>query len=95
MAGGPPGLGGCIGEVGLARFNYDQMMKGMPRWKEIEENVEHDAVNSEKYIKELSTVCWEMIRATWAMFEQGHNRFINLFAAAGDGGASAGSFKCP
>ena len=62
------------------------MAAGMARLQEIEQNVEHDAVNSEKYIKELSKVCWEMFRATGAMFEQEHLRFINMFTAAGSKG---------
>ncbi len=64
--GPPPGLGGVggFGDVAQARLRYEQMLKGMPRLRDIEENVEHDAVNSEKYIRELSRVCWEMFRAT-------------------------------
>ncbi len=30
--------------------------------QQVAQNVEHDAVNSEKYIKDLSKVCWQMIR---------------------------------
>ncbi len=58
----------------------------MARLQQIGQSVEQDAVNSEKYIKELSKVCWAMFRATGAMFEQEHFRFINMFTAAGSGG---------
>ncbi len=53
-------------------------------------NVERDAVTSERYIKELSKVCWDMFRATGAMFEQEHVRFISMFIAAGSGGNGGG-----
>ena len=36
--GGPPGLGG-FGDVGEARLNFNRMVKGMTRLKEISENV--------------------------------------------------------
>ncbi len=52
--------------------------------------MEHDAVSSERYIKGLPKVCWEMFRATGAMVEQVHLG-LNMFAAAGNGGASAGN----
>ena len=58
----------------------------MRRLKDIENNVETDSINTEKYVKDLSKVCWDMFRATGAMFEQGHLRFINMFAATGNGG---------
>ncbi len=44
------GVGG-FGEVGQMRLNHDQMVKAMGRLKEIGENVEHDAVSSDKIIK--------------------------------------------
>ncbi len=71
------------------------MVKGMSRLMEIEKNVEHDAVNSEKYMKELSKVCWDMFRATGAMFEQEHLKFINKFAATGSGGFGRGELHVP
>jgi hypothetical protein len=86
---GPPGLGGGdggFGEVGQAAFNNQEMVKGMKRFKGIENNVETDSTNMEKYVKELSKVCWDMFRATGAMLEQEHLRFINTSAAAGTGG---------
>ena len=87
--GGPSGLVGGFGDVGEAR-----LAAGMARLQEIEQNVEHDAVNSEKYIRELSKVCGDMFRATGAMFEQEHLRFINMFTAAGSGG-NGGGYKYP
>ncbi len=65
-----------------AHHNYDEMVKGMMHLKEIEDNVKQDTINSERYIKELSKVCWEILRATGAMFEQKHLRFINMYMAA-------------
>ncbi len=56
--------------------------------------MEQDAVKSEKYIKELSKVCWEICRATGAMFEQEHLRFLNMFIAAGSGG-NGGGYRHP
>ncbi len=58
----------------------------MSRLKEIEENAEHDTINSEMYIKELSKVCWDMFRARGAMFDEEHLRFINMITAAGSNG---------
>ena len=79
-----------VGDVGEARFCYNKMAAGMARLHQIEQNVEHDAVNSEKHIKELSKVYWEMFRATGAMFEQEHLRFLSMFVAAGSGGNGGG-----
>ncbi len=53
----------------------------MKRLKDIENNVETDSINMEKYVKELFKVRWDMFRATGAMFEQENLRFINMFAA--------------
>ncbi len=42
---GTPGLGGGVGgfgDVGQAVFNYQEMVKGMKRFKDIENNVETD-----------------------------------------------------
>ncbi len=66
------------------------MVRGMKRLKDIETHVEVDAINVEKYVRELSKVCWDMFRATGAMFEQEHLRFINMFTAAGSGGNGTG-----
>ncbi len=56
VVGAPPGLHGVggFGGDGQAKHNYEHMVKGMTRLTETEKNVEHDAVNSDKYIKELS-----------------------------------------
>ncbi len=66
------------------------MVAGMARLQEIEQNVEHASVNSEKYIKELPKVGWEMFRAEGAMFEQEHMRFMNMSIAPGSGGTGGG-----
>ncbi len=58
----------------------------MRRFKDIENKVETESINMEKYVEELSQVCWDMIRATGTMFEQEHMRFINMCTAAGSGG---------
>ncbi len=63
--GGPPGTSGGVtgfGEVGQAAFSYQEMVKGMKRFKDIENNVETDSINMEKYVKELPKVCWDMFR---------------------------------
>ena len=87
---GPPSLVG-FGEVGEARNNFNRMVRGMSRLKEISEHVEKDQLNLEKYVKELTDVCREMFMSTGAMFEQEHLRFINYFAATGGSGHGGGS----
>ena len=87
--GGPPGLGG-FGDVGEARLNFNRMVRGMARLKEISENVFSDQLNIEKCVKELTDVTREMFMASGSMFEQEHLRFINLFAATGGGGHGGG-----
>ncbi len=59
-----------------------------------ENNVETDSINTEKYVKELCKVCWDMFRASGAMLEQEHLRFINMFTAAGSGG-NGGGYRYP
>ncbi len=96
MSGGsPPGLGGGAGGFGdvCQAANFQEMDRGMKRLKVIDTHVEADAINVEKYVKELSKVCWDMFRATGAMFEQEHLRFINIFAATGGGGSEGGATK--
>ncbi len=69
--GGPPGLGGGaggFGDVGQAAVNYQELVRGMKRLKDIENNVEMDAINMEKYVKELSKVYWDMFWASAAIF---------------------------
>ena len=66
------------------------MVKGMKRLKDIEHNVETDSINMEKYVQEVSKVRWDMFRATGAMFEQEHRRYIIMFAATGNGGNGGG-----
>ena len=63
QVGGPPGLGG-FGEVGEARINFNRMVRGMSRLKEISENVVGDQLNTEKDVKELTDVCREMLMAS-------------------------------
>ena len=84
----PPGLAGAgFGEVGESRANFNRMVKGMTRLKDISENVAGDQLNVEKYVKELSDVRTEMCRATACMFEQEHLRLINMLTATGGGGS--------
>ncbi len=89
---GPPGLGagGGFGDVGQGAFNYQEIVKGMKRFEDSENNVETDSINIEKYMKELSKVCWDMLLATGAMFEQEHLRFSIMFTAAGSGAIGGG-----
>ncbi len=77
------GTVGGFGDVSEARFCYNKIAAGMASRQHIEQNVDHDAVNSEKFIKEWSKVCWEMFRAMEAMFEQEHSRFINMLTNGG------------
>ncbi len=84
--GSPPGFGGgagAFGDIGQATVNEQEMARGMKWLKYIESNGETDAISMEKYVKELSNVCWDVFRATGTMFEQEHVRFINMFIAAG------------
>ncbi len=53
---------------------------------QIEENVENDQLTIEKYVKELTSVCREMFKATGATFEQEHLRFISMITASRGGG---------
>ena len=64
----------------------------MKHLKEIEENVEQDTISLGKFMKELSKVCREF-RASGAMFEEEHTRFINMFVASGSKGASTRNSK--
>jgi hypothetical protein len=95
---GPSGLEVAeFGEVGEARANFDRMVKGMTRLKEISGNVAGGQLNVEMYVKEFSVVCTEMSRATGCMFEQEHLRCINMVATARNGGTGGGggSFRYP
>ncbi len=60
----------------------------MRHFEEIDDNVEQDTINWERYIKELSKVVWEMFRATGAMFVQEPLRFINMYMASNVSGGS-------
>ncbi len=62
----------------------------MERLRLIKENIENDQLHIEKYVKELTTVCEDVFRATGAMLEQEHLRFINMFVATGTGGGAGG-----
>ncbi len=81
---GPPGLGG-FGDVGQPPVNYQEIVKGMKRLKDIETHMEADAINVERYVKELPNVCRVMFRATGAMFEQEHLRFAAFSLQPGAG----------
>ncbi len=93
-AGVPPGLGG-FGDVGEARKNFNTMVPGMGRLKEISENVEGDQLNLEKYVKELTYLCMEVFKPTGTILEQKHLRFINMFIAAVSGGISGRGLQAP
>ncbi len=62
--------GGGFGDVGQARVNYEEMVKGTRRLNDIESNVETDLLVTDECVKELSKVRWDMFRASGAMFEQ-------------------------
>ena len=94
MSGSPPGLAtGGFGDVGEARMNFDKMVRGMARLKEISDNVLGDQLNTERYVKELTDVVREMFMASGSMFQQEHLRFINMFAATGGGGKGGGGHR--
>ncbi len=76
--------------MGPAEVNYKEMVRGMKRFKDIENNMATDSINMEKYVKELSKVCWDMSRTTGAMFEQEHLRLINMMVATACGGNGRG-----
>ncbi len=61
MSGGvgvPPGLvTGGFGDVGQATVWFSRMQAGMERLTQIEDNVENDQLNIERYVKELTSVC--------------------------------------
>ncbi len=79
----PPGLvAGGFGDVGQARVCFSRMSAGTDRLSQIEENVENDQLDIDKYVKELTSVCREMFKATGTMFEQDHLRFISTTTAS-------------
>jgi hypothetical protein len=88
----PPGVRD-FGEVGKAKLNFQKMVRGRSRMKKKSEDVSGDQLNVEKRVKELSDVRMEMFRATGAMFEQEHLRFINMFAATGGGGQGGSGYR--
>ncbi len=58
-----PELAGAVfGEVGEARTNFNRMVEGMTRLKEISGNTAGGQLNVEKYVKELSGVKLLMTR---------------------------------
>ncbi len=89
----PPALGGFryVGEA--RRKNFNNMVAGMGRLRDISEHVESDQLNVERNVKEVSDVNMEIFRASGAMFKQEHLRFINMVTATGSGGANGGGFK--
>ncbi len=60
---------------------------------QIEENVENDQLTIERYVKELTTVCREMIKAARVMFEQEHLHFISMFTASKSGRSNGGGYQ--
>ncbi len=62
-------VAGGFANVGQARVCFSRMSAGMERLTQIEENVENDQLNVEKYVKDLTAVCREMFKATGAIFE--------------------------
>ncbi len=81
--------------MGEAKANFNRMLNGMFRLKEISENAAGDQFDVEKYVKEFADVCTEMFRATGCVFEQEHGRFINMVAPAGNGATDGGGGGFP
>ena len=96
MAGGvgvPPGLHqGGFGDVGHTRDSFSRMSAGMERLPQIEESVENDQVNIKRYVKDFTSVCRDMFKATGAMFEQEHLCFISMIMASRSGGPNGGGY---
>ncbi len=85
MAGGvgvPPGLHqGGLGYFGQEAVCFSRMSAGMERLTQSDENVENDQINIEKYVKELTSVCKELFKATGVMFEQDPVRVTPMITA--------------
>ncbi len=90
MSGISPLVLSGLGDVGQAAVNYQGMVKGMWKLKDLEAHAEVDAINIERYLRDLSKVCWDMFRATGAMSEQEHLRLISMITAAGQNGGGKG-----
>ena len=78
-----------FGEVGDSGACFDRVVKCMKRLKEIEENVESDTLNLEKYVKELAKVTHEITGAYGRLFEQENLRMMPVIVA----GMSGSSYK--
>ncbi len=55
----------------------NKMAAGMERLKQIEDNIEHDTINLEKYIKESAVAVKEMFRVTGARRSVHNLRAVN------------------
>ncbi len=86
--------GGGFGDVREARICFNGIAVAVERLKQIEESVEHDAVKTDKYVKEFAMLCRNMFRAAGALFEQEHLIFVIMVSAVGSSGAVGGSLKC-
>ena len=82
-----------FGEVGDSGVCFDRVVKGLKRLKEIEENVEADSMNTEKYVKELAKVMHEITGAYGRLFEQENLRMMPLMFAGVSGSNYKGGFK--
>ncbi len=90
-SGGPPGVGGAtaysgFGHVGDARHCYAQLARAFVRSGEVNDNVENDQLNIERYVTELALLLVDAIQATGKMFEEEDLRMIGMVTATNPGG---------
>ncbi len=62
------------------------MARVMLRAGEVQDHVEGDSVNVEKYIKEIVIMAHDLTKAAGRMFEQEHLRMISMVSAINPGG---------
>ena len=82
-----------FGEVGDSGVCFDRVVKGLKRLKEIEDNVEADSMNTEKYVKELAKVMHEITGAYGRLFEQENLRMMPVIVAGMSGSSYTGESK--
>ncbi len=61
---------------------------------EVRDHVEGDSSSEKKYVKEMTIMVYDLIKATGGMFEQECLRMINMVSAIIPGGAG-GSYRTP
>ncbi len=85
---------GGFGGVGEAGVCLQTMARLMRRLGEIRDHVKADGINVEKYVKELTVVTIDLVKACGMMFEQEPLRFIAMITAAGGTGSHGAKRDC-